>query len=169
MTNLKIVVPLFILTLKINSPIGANRVCDRVCRRESSFCNLEVDSELVASDFTLTTASPGSNIILVSAMITNNAKDLDYTDLYVVFKGPDKKLQPIEGFVSGNLLTKQDGNIKYSAKLPFSEKATRTVKITISLNPSGNSYQPGDYQMDIYEKGEKIGTGHFHLFSGVKS
>jgi hypothetical protein len=162
MTNLKIAIPVLLLMLKSNSPIALKQVCNPVYYQDSSNSAREKDSELVASDFRLK-VDPGSNKLTVSAMITNNTKDMLYVDLYAIFKDQNKKLLPIEGFASGNFLTKQDGNIKYSAILPFSVKAATTVEITISLNPSGKLFQPGNYQMDIYAKGEKIGSGHFHL------
>jgi hypothetical protein len=162
MTNLKIAIPVLLLMLKINSPIALKQVSNPVYYQESSNGVRETDSGLVASDFRLT-ADPGSNKLMVSAKITNNTKDMLYVDLYAIFRDQYKKLLPIEGFASGNFLTKQDGNIRYSAILPFSVKAATTVEITISLNPSGKLYQTGDYQMDIYAKGEKIGSGHFHM------
>jgi hypothetical protein len=168
MINLNIIVPVFILMFKINSPIDFKNARNPEYYQKSSNSIRKTDSELVASDFTLITDS-GSNRLMVSAMITNNTKEMLYVDLYAIFTDKDRKLLPIEGFASGNFLTKHDGNIKYSAILPFSEKAATTVNITISLNPSGKPFQAGVYQMDIYAKGEKIGTGHFHLLSGAKS
>jgi hypothetical protein len=161
MTILKIWVPVFVLTLKIDSLIKFNKR-NNLSLHKSFNCIREVDSELVASNFNLA-GSAGSNNLMISARIRNNTLQVISTDLYVIFIGPDKNLIPIAGFASGNLLTKRDGNIKYSARLPFEIQAATATKITISLPSTGKPYQPGIYEMDIYAKGEKIGSGYFHI------
>ncbi len=78
--------------------------------------------------------------------------------LYLVVKGPDGNTITIPSAGSGTLQTKQDGEITYTTAINVDYEQGKRVPVSYDWHQNGK-YQQGDYTIQIYNNGYKIGEG----------
>ena len=87
-------------------------------------------------------------------------------DLYVIVTDPKGTIVQNGILGSGAMTTRQDGDRKFTAKVPVEyETGTRKGVSFPIANPSG--FQPGDYKIEVYHNGFKIGEGIRTLKKGL--
>jgi myosin heavy subunit len=69
---------------------------------------------------------------------------------------------------NGDMLnTKEDGEKKYTSKVNVDYEQGKTASVSFDWKPDGGvKYQPGDYKIQIYQNGYKIGEGTKSLKKG---
>jgi len=84
-------------------------------------------------------------------------------DLYVVVTAPDGT--PIS---QGDMITtKEEGDKRYTSKVTVDYEQGKRTPISFDWKPDNNvAYQRGDYKIEIYQNGYKIGEGTKSLKKG---
>ncbi|WP_447640580.1 MULTISPECIES: hypothetical protein [Chitinophagaceae] len=78
--------------------------------------------------------------------------------LYMVVKGPDGNTVTIPSAGSGTLQTKQDGEISYTTAINVDYEQGKRVPVSYDWHQN-SKYQQGEYTIQIYNNGYKIGEG----------
>lgn len=102
--------------------------------------------------------------MVVSFDVANRIAQAGATDIYVLVIGPDgKAFTPAES--TGSFTTREEGDKSYTAKLPVEFETAKTKNVNFSFVP-GNSFQKGNYKIQIYQNGFLIGEGTKELKKG---
>jgi len=87
-------------------------------------------------------------------------------DLYVIVTDPKGAIVQNGSLGSGAMTTRQDGDRNFTAKVPVEyETGTRKGVSFPVANPDG--FVPGDYKIEVYHNGFKIGEGIRSLKKGI--
>lgn len=87
-------------------------------------------------------------------------------DLYVIVTDPKGTIVQNGTLGSGAMTTRQDGDRSFTAKVPVEYETGTRKGISFPIaNPSG--FQPGDYKIEVYHNGFKIGEGIRSLKKGL--
>lgn len=87
-------------------------------------------------------------------------------DLYVIVTDPKGTIIQNGSLGSGAMTTRQDGDRNFTAKVPVEyETGTRKGVSFPVANPEG--FLPGDYKIEVYHNGFKIGEGIRSLKKGL--
>ena len=79
-------------------------------------------------------------------------------DLFVCITGPDGNAIAVEALGSGTFTTREDGQKIFTQKVQISY--TQGQKQTVSFDwKQGTNFTPGDYKIEVYHNGFKIGEG----------
>lgn len=92
--------------------------------------------------------------LLVSFDVENRIANSGPADMYLILTGPDGK---IIGAESNILITREEGERRFSERLTVNyEKGTRQ---RVEFPIKGTNFQKGNYRMEIYHNGFRIGQG----------
>lgn len=138
---------------------------------------VDVASTLNASNITITPVKLKGN---GEEKITSTAKRVDKlkisfdvdnriaqpgtTDIYVLVLSPDGKPVTVESLRSGTFTTREEGDKSFTAKLPVDIETAKRKSISFQFTP-GN-FQQGNYTIQIYQNGFKIGESTRELKKG---
>ncbi|MGI8581173.1 MAG: hypothetical protein ACR2KX_03220 [Chitinophagaceae bacterium] len=86
------------------------------------------------------------------------------TDIYVLVLGPDGKAISTEALNSGTFTTRDEGDKSFTAKLPVELETAKRKSVEFQFTP-GN-FQQGNYTIQIYQNGFKIGESTRELKKG---
>jgi hypothetical protein len=109
-----------------------------------------------------TTTAKKVDKLVVSFDVENRIAKSGPADMYLIVSAPDGKVISSEG--SSVLNTRTDGDKSYTAKIPV-EYETGTRK-TIQFPLRQSDFQTGNYKIEIYHNGFKIGEGVRSLKKG---
>ena len=111
-----------------------------------------------------TTTAKKVDKLVVSFNVENRIAKSGPTDMYIIVTGPDGKVISSEQMSSGTFTTRQDGDLNYTSKLTVNyEPGTRqNVQLPLALG----KYATGDYKIQVYHNGFKIGEGIRSLKKG---
>ena len=111
-----------------------------------------------------TTTAKKVDKLVVSFNVENRIAKSGPTDMYIIVTGPDGKVISSEQMNSGTFTTRQDGDLNYTSKLTVNyEPGTRqSVQLPLALG----KYATGDYKIQVYHNGFKIGEGIRSLKKG---
>ena len=100
--------------------------------------------------------------LVISFDVDNRIAQPGLTDVYVLVIGPDGKSLSTgtETFV-----TRDEGNKSFTAKLPVDLETAKKKNVEFSYAP-GSSFQKGNYTVQIYQNGFKIGESVCELKKG---
>jgi hypothetical protein len=87
------------------------------------------------------------------------------TDVYVCVTGPDGKPISVEKLGSGTFTTREDGDKAFTAKVPVDLETAKQKNVEFAFVP-GQNFQQGNYTIQIYQNGFKIGEGTRMLKKG---
>jgi regulator of replication initiation timing len=87
-------------------------------------------------------------------------------DLYVIVTDPKGTIVQNSELGSGAMTTRQDGDRNFTAKIPV-EYETGTRKGVSFPIKNGEGFKPGDYKIEVYHNGFKIGEGIRSLRKGI--
>ncbi|MFT4095250.1 MAG: hypothetical protein QM640_16590 [Niabella sp.] len=87
-------------------------------------------------------------------------------DLYVIVTDPKGTIVQNTELGSGAMTTRQDGDRNFTAKVPV-EYETGTRKGVSFPIKNTNGFIPGDYKIEVYHNGFKIGEGIRSLRKGI--
>jgi chaperonin cofactor prefoldin len=111
-----------------------------------------------------TTSAKRVDKLVVSFNVENRIAKSGPTDMYIIVTGPDGKVISSEATNGGTFTTRQDGDLNYTSKLTVNyEPGTRqNVQLPLALG----KYSTGDYKIQVYHNGFKIGEGVRSLKKG---
>lgn len=92
--------------------------------------------------------------LLVSFDVENRIANSGPADMYLILTGPDGKIIGAENNI---LITREEGERRFSERLTVNyEKGTRQ---RVEFPIKGANFQKGNYRMEIYHNGFRIGQG----------
>ena len=112
-----------------------------------------------------TTTAKRVDKLLISFDVNNRIIQTGSTDLYVCVIGPDGKAIATEKLGSGTFTTREDGDKPYTAKLPVDLETSKSKNVEFAFVP-GQTFVQGNYTIQIYQNGFKIGEGKRELKKG---
>ncbi|HWK04847.1 MAG TPA: hypothetical protein VNS58_14500 [Puia sp.] len=113
----------------------------------------------------ITTSSRRVNKLLITFNVNNRIAQPGTTDVYVCITGPDGKNLKADSAGSGTFTTREEGDKAYTAKVPVELETAKTKGVEFAFTP-GTGFQKGNYTIQIYQNGFKIGEGTRSLKKG---
>ncbi len=80
-------------------------------------------------------------------------------DLYVCVTGPDGKPITMPSNGSGSFTTRDEGDKVYTKQVSVQYTQSQALPVSFDWKPENGHYQEGDYKIQIYQNGFKIGEG----------
>lgn len=102
----------------------------------------------------------------VAFNIENRVTTSGPADLYVIVTDPKGAIVQNTELGSGAMTTRQDGDRNFTAKIPV-EYETGTRKGVSFPIKNTDGFKPGDYKIEVYHNGFKIGEGIRSLRKGL--
>ncbi len=87
-------------------------------------------------------------------------------DLYVCVYSPDGNPITIPANGSGTFTTRDEGDKVFTNKVSLSYEQGKRTPVSFDWKPEGGKYQTGNYKVEIYQNGYKIGDGSKELKKG---
>ncbi len=113
----------------------------------------------------MTTNAKKVDKLVISFDVSNRIAATGQTDVYVCITGPDGKPISVPALGSGTFTTRDDGDKVYTAKVPVDIEAGKTKPVQFAWKQN-SSFQKGNYKIEIYHNGFKIGEGTRELKKG---
>jgi hypothetical protein len=112
----------------------------------------------------VTTTARRVDKLVISFDVENRIAKSGPADLYVMVTAPDGKVISDPSMGSGTLTTRTDGDKPYTSKVSIQYDQNTRKNVQIPLQES--DFQKGDYKIEIYHNGFKIGEGTRTLKKG---
>ena len=112
-----------------------------------------------------TTTAKRVNKLMIGFDVSNRIAQTGQTDVYVCITGPDGKPISVPALGSGTFTTREEGDKIYTAKVPVDFEAGKTKAIQFAWKQN-SQFSKGDYKIEIYHNGFKIGEGTQTLKKG---
>jgi hypothetical protein len=112
-----------------------------------------------------TTTARKVNKLVIGFDVSNRIAQTGQTDVYVCITGPDGKPVSVPALGSGNFTSRDDGDKIYTAKVPVDFEAGKTKSVQFAWKQN-SEFQRGNYKIEIYHNGFKIGEGTQELKKG---
>lgn len=103
--------------------------------------------------------------LVVSFDVDNRIAQTGTTDVYVLVIGPDGKALAADALGSGTFTTREEGDKSFTAKVPVQLETAKRKNVEFAFKPAEN-FQQGNYTIQIYQNGFKIGEGTRALKKG---
>ena len=113
----------------------------------------------------ITTTAKRADKLLITFDVNNRIIQTGKTDLYVCVIGPDGKAIAAEKLGSGTFTTREEGDKSFTAKLPVDLETSKNKNVEFAFAPDQHFVQ-GNYTIQIYQNGFKIGEGTRQLKKG---
>lgn len=113
----------------------------------------------------VTTNAKKVDKLLISFDVNNRIAQTGQTDVYVCITGPDGKPISVPSLGSGTFTTRDEGDKVYTAKVPVDIEAGKTKSVQFAWKQN-TPFAKGDYKIEIYHNGFKIGEGTRELKKG---
>ncbi len=106
----------------------------------------------------VTTTAKRVDKLVIGFDVDNRIVQTGTTDVFVCITGPDGKPVAVEALGSGSFKTREEGEKVYTAKVnvDFEQGKKRHVEFAWKQN---SDFLRGDYKIEIYHNGFKIGEG----------
>jgi hypothetical protein len=86
-------------------------------------------------------------------------------DLYILVTDPAGKLVSEQGLNSGTFSTRKDGEKQFTNKVSVNYEQGAVKPVSFDLKQT-DKYQPGNYKVEVYHNGFKIGENTVVLKKG---
>ena len=96
--------------------------------------------------------------LVISFDVNNRIAQSGPTDVYVLITDPEGKPVQVESLGSGNFTTREDGEKVYTAKVPVDIETGKTKRVEFAWRQNSD-FKRGDYKIEVYHNGFKIGEG----------
>jgi hypothetical protein len=111
-----------------------------------------------------TTTAKKVDKLVVSFDVQNRIAQSGPADLYIMVTAPDGKVITDQALGSGSLTTRVDGDKTFTTKLPLQYEQGTSKNVQFPIHRS--DFLTGDYKIEIYHNGFKIGEGTRTLKKG---
>jgi peptidoglycan hydrolase CwlO-like protein len=105
------------------------------------------------------------NKLKISFDVANRIAAGGQTDVYVCITGPDNKIISVADMGSGTFTSRDDGDKMFTSKVPVEIEAGKVKPVQFSWKQD-NGFQTGQYKIEIYHNGYKIGEAIKDLKKG---
>src|SRR5579871_1729442 len=112
-----------------------------------------------------TTTARKVNKLVIGFDVSNRIAQTGQTEVYVCITGPDGKPVSVPALGSGSFTTREDGDKVYTAKVPVDFEAGKSKSVQFAWKQN-SEFQKGNYKIEIYHNGFKIGEGTRELKKG---
>jgi peptidoglycan hydrolase CwlO-like protein len=112
-----------------------------------------------------TTTARKVNKLVIGFDVANRIAQTGQTDVYVCITGPDGKPISVPALGSGTFTSREEGDKVYTAKVSIDFEAGKTKSEQFAWKQN-SEFQKGDYKIEIYHNGFKIGEGTRTLKKG---
>ncbi|HSB92616.1 MAG TPA: hypothetical protein VLC28_05840 [Flavitalea sp.] len=106
----------------------------------------------------ITTKAKRVDKLVIAFDVDNRIAPSGQTDVYVAITAPDGKPVSVEALGSGTFTTREEGEKFYTAKVPVDVTTGQKKHVEFAWKQNSN-FQTGDYKIEIYHNGFKIGEG----------
>jgi phage shock protein A len=113
----------------------------------------------------VTTTAKRVDKLVIAFDVDNRIVQSGSADIYVSITGPDGKPVAVEALGSGTFSTREEGDKLYTAKLPVEFEAGKRKNVQFAWKQNSD-FQRGNYKIEIYHNGFKIGEGTRELKKG---
>lgn len=103
--------------------------------------------------------------LVISFDVNNRIAQTGQTDIYVCITAPDGKPVSVAALGSGSFTTREEGDKVFTAKVPVEIEAGKTKPVQFAWKQD-TPFQRGNYKIEIYHNGFKIGEGTRELKKG---
>jgi len=112
-----------------------------------------------------TTTARKVNKLVIGFNVANRIAQTGVADVYVCITGPDGKPISVPALGSGSFTTRDDGDKLYTAKVPVDFESGKTKAVQFAWKQN-SEFSKGNYKIEIYHNGFKIGEGTRELKKG---
>src|SRR5215469_745895 len=112
-----------------------------------------------------TTTARKVNKLVISFDVSNRIAQTGQTEVIVCIIGPDGKPISVPALGSGIFTTRDEGDKVFTAKVPVDFEAGKTKSVQFAWKQN-SVFQKGNYKIEIYHNGFKIGEGTQTLKKG---
>ncbi len=112
-----------------------------------------------------TTTARRVNKLIIGFDVSNRIAQSGPADVYVCITGPDGKPISVPALGSGTFTTRDDGDKIYTAKVPVDFEAGKVKSVQFAWKQN-SEFVKGNYKIEIYHNGFKIGEGTRELKKG---
>jgi DNA repair exonuclease SbcCD ATPase subunit len=112
-----------------------------------------------------TTKAKRADKFRISFDVDNRLANSGTKELFVIVTSPDGKVITESGLGSGTFTTREEGEKTYTNKVTIEYEQGVRKNVSFDLKQT-DKYQPGDYKVEIYQNGFKIGNGKVSLKKG---
>jgi cell division protein FtsB len=112
-----------------------------------------------------TTTAKRVNKLIIGFDVANRIAQTGQTDVYVCITGPDGKPISVPAMGSGTFTTRDEGDKIFTAKVPVDFESGKTKAVQFAWKQN-SQFTRGDYKIEIYHNGFKIGEGTQTLKKG---
>jgi peptidoglycan hydrolase CwlO-like protein len=112
-----------------------------------------------------TTTARKVNKLVIAFDVANRIAQTGNTDVYVCITGPDGKPISVPALGSGTFTTRDEGDKIFTAKVPVDFEAGKSKSVQFAWKQN-SEFAKGDYKIEIYHNGFKIGEGTRELKKG---
>ena len=103
--------------------------------------------------------------LVISFDVDNRIAPAGSAEVYVLVTGPDGKPVSQEALGSGTFTTREEGDKPFTAKVPVKIETGKKTPVEFAWK-QGSDFQRGNYKIEIYHNGFKIGEGTRELKKG---
>jgi hypothetical protein len=112
-----------------------------------------------------TTTAKRVNKLVIGFDVANRIAQTGQTDVYVCITGPDGKPISVPALGSGTFSSRDEGDKVYTAKVPVDFESGKTKSVQFAWKQN-STFEKGNYKIEIYHNGFKIGEGTRELKKG---
>jgi len=113
----------------------------------------------------VTTTAKRVDKLVIAFDVDNRIAQSGNTDVYVAITGPDGKPITVEALGSGTFTTREEGDKLFTAKVPVEYESGKKKHVEFAWKQN-SAFQRGNYKIEIYHNGFKIGEGTRELKKG---
>jgi len=113
----------------------------------------------------VTTTAKRVDKLVISFDVSNRIAQNGQTDVYVCITGPDGKPISVPALGSGTFASRDEGDKIFTAKVPVDIEAGKPKSVQFAWKQN-TEFQKGNYKIEIYHNGFKIGEGVRELKKG---
>jgi hypothetical protein len=96
--------------------------------------------------------------LIIAFDVDNRIVATGPTEVYVSITGPDGQPIAVEALGSGKFTTREEGEKLFTTKVPVDFEAGKKKHVEFAWKQNSD-FKPGDYKIEIYHNGFKIGEG----------
>ena len=96
--------------------------------------------------------------LVISFDVDNRIVQTGATEVYVCITGPDGQPIAVEALGSGKFTTREDGEKLFTAKVPVDFEAGKKKHVEFAWKQNSD-FKTGNYKIEVYHNGFKIGEG----------
>jgi peptidoglycan hydrolase CwlO-like protein len=113
----------------------------------------------------VTTTAKRVDKLVIGFDVDNRIAQSGSADIYVCITGPDGKPVAVEALGSGTFTTRDEGDKLFTVKVPVEYEAGKKKSVSFAWKQNSD-FQRGNYKIEIYHNGFKIGEGTRELKKG---